>query len=89
MLKDLLLEQRKTKKIFSPSEIILKMGKKINNKTSIYYWAHKNKIPVFCPPFLDGAIGDNVYFFNYDKNQELKIVAESDEWKKIINETND
>ena len=25
------------------------MGEKINNPESVYYWAAKNDIPVFCP----------------------------------------
>ena len=31
---------------------------KINNPESVYYWCHKNKIPVFCPSFTDGGMGD-------------------------------
>jgi deoxyhypusine synthase len=29
--------------------MIKKMGLRINNKESIYYWAAVNDIPVFCP----------------------------------------
>merc|ERR1711908_137740 len=32
---------------------------------SIYYWAYKNDIPVFCPAFTDGALGDVMYFDSY------------------------
>jgi deoxyhypusine synthase len=38
------------------------MGKKIANEDSIYYWCWKNDIPVFCPAFTDGALGDIIYF---------------------------
>lgn len=38
------------------------MGSKINNEDSIYYWCWKNNIPVFCPAFTDGAIGDVLFF---------------------------
>jgi len=41
------------------------LGLAINNEESIYYWAAKNDIPVFCPAFSDGAIGDMLYFFSF------------------------
>ena len=28
------------------------MGEKINNEQSVYYWAAKNNIPVFCPAII-------------------------------------
>jgi len=68
ILKDLLTEQKEGNKIASPSEIIWKLGKAIDNKESIYYWAQKNKIPVYCPAIIDGSIGDMVYFFNTNNN---------------------
>ena len=46
LLKQFAEEQKKTGKITTPSEIIARLGKAINNKESIYYWAYKNNIPV-------------------------------------------
>ena len=43
-----------------------------NKEESIYYWAWKNKIRVYCPAIQDGALGDNIYFFN-SKNENFKI----------------
>ena len=83
VLQELLERQRKSGEIITPSEIIDFLGEKVNNKESIYYWAHKNKIPVFCPALMDGAIGDNVYFFNFDKDQELQIDMAKDHYKLI------
>ncbi len=51
------------KKIYSTHEFIYELGKEVNDKNSVYYWATKNKIPVFCPAITDGSIGDIVYFF--------------------------
>ena len=65
-------EKKKTEKIITPSELIWKLGEKINNENSIYYWAWKNKIPVYCPAITDGALGDNIYFFSF-KRPEFKI----------------
>jgi len=42
--------------------IIKRIGEKIDNKESIYYWCAKNNIPVYCPAFTDGALGDVIYF---------------------------
>ena len=65
-------EQKKTGKILTPSELIWKLGEKINDENSIYYWAWKNKIPVYCPAIMDGALGDNIYFFSFKRN-DFKI----------------
>lgn len=60
-------EEQKTKgEIFTPQKIIARMGEKINNEESIYYWCWKNDIPVFCPAFTDGALGDIIYFNSYN-----------------------
>jgi deoxyhypusine synthase len=70
-----ILEKHKDE-ILTPSKLIHLLGKEINNEESIYYWAQKNNIPVFCPAITDGSIGDMIYFFK-TKNPEFKIdVAE-------------
>ncbi|MBS3072768.1 deoxyhypusine synthase [Candidatus Pacearchaeota archaeon] len=77
VLEEIYQEQKKTNKIFTPSEIIWKLGEKINNKESIYYWAWKNKIPVYCPALMDGSLGDMIYFFKYkDRNDFIIDIAE-------------
>jgi deoxyhypusine synthase len=50
---------------FSPSKIIDRLGKEINHEDSVYYWAHKNEIPVFCPAITDGSIGDMLFFHSF------------------------
>ena len=63
---DKMLEIQKTKgKIWTPSKVIKYLGNQINNKDSIYYWAAKNKIPVFCPALTDGSLGDMIFFNNF------------------------
>lgn len=61
----MLEEQRSLGTIWSPSRMIERFGNEINNKSSIYYWAAKNKIPVFCPALTDGSLGDMLYFHSY------------------------
>ena len=72
LLKEIYEEQKKTGKIICGSDLIWKMGEKINNKESICYWAWKNKIRIYCPALTDGALGDNIYFFSLN-NEDFKI----------------
>lgn len=72
ILDQLLLEQKETGIIWSPSQIINRLGKEINNEESIYYWCYKNNIPVYCPALTDGSLGDMIYFHSF-KNPGLII----------------
>ena len=74
-------EQKEQGTIFSPSKMIARIGEKINNEESIYYWCWKNSIPVYCPAFTDGALGDVIYFntwreagFICDIVQDIKLL---------------
>lgn len=60
-------ETKKDGTVWSPSKMINRLGKEINNEESIYYWAWKNDIPVFSPAITDGSLGDMVYFHSYSK----------------------
>ena len=70
-------EETLTGKSITPSQFIDRLGKEINNEESIYYWAHKNQIPVFCPALVDGSIGDMIYFFLY-KRPEFTLDTAND-----------
>ncbi|KAI0979756.1 hypothetical protein GJ496_011263 [Pomphorhynchus laevis] len=61
-----ILDKMKTEKQgWTPSELVSRLGHEINDERSVYYWAQKNKIPVFCPAITDGSIGDILYFHSY------------------------
>ncbi|XP_011052268.1 PREDICTED: probable deoxyhypusine synthase isoform X1 [Acromyrmex echinatior] len=75
---DAMLSEQKTKGTsWTPSKMIARLGEEINHEDSIYYWAAKNKIPVFCPALTDGSLGDMIFFHSY-KNPGfvLDIVAD-------------
>ncbi|MBU2612389.1 MAG: deoxyhypusine synthase [Nanoarchaeota archaeon] len=72
--------QKETGKVVTPSELIWKLGEKIDNRDSIYFWANKNKIPVFCPAITDGSLGDMVYFFK-SKHPDFLIDVAQDIWE--------
>lgn len=61
VINDLQQEQDEQGTIFSPSDIIARLGKEVNSEESVYYWCWKNNIPVFAPAFTDGATGDMIF----------------------------
>lgn len=69
-------EQVKDSVRWSPSTMIDRLGKEINNEESVYYWAHKNKIPVFCPALTDGSIGDMLYFHSFKRPEFVLDVVQ-------------
>jgi len=60
-------EQENDKIVWTPSMMIHRMGKEIDNEESFCYWAYKNNIPVFSPAITDGSIGDMLYFHSYKR----------------------
>jgi len=76
MLTQLLVEQKETGKMATPSEICRRLGE-MGDETSVLYWAAKHKIPVFCPGITDGAIGDNIFFFK-SEHPEFKLDVTDD-----------
>ncbi|OIR56135.1 MAG: deoxyhypusine synthase, partial [Amphiamblys sp. WSBS2006] len=62
-LLDTMLEEQKTDGTkWTPSKMIARLGKEIDNEKSIYYWTQKNNIPVYSPALTDGSIGDVLHF---------------------------
>jgi len=72
ILDQLVKEQKEQDVNWTPSKIIRRLGKEINNEESIYYWCWKNDIPVFSPALTDGSLGDMIYFHSY-QNPGLRI----------------
>lgn len=72
LLDQMLKEQQEQGTVWTPSKIIARLGEAINHPGSVYYWAWKNNIPVFCPAITDGSIGDMLFFHSY-KNPGLVV----------------
>ncbi|XP_056309115.1 deoxyhypusine synthase-like [Danio aesculapii] len=72
ILDQMVLEQKTEGTHWTPSKMIHRLGKEINNPDSVYYWAYKNDIPVFSPALTDGSLGDMIYFHSY-KNPGLVL----------------
>ncbi|XP_021807050.1 deoxyhypusine synthase isoform X1 [Prunus avium] len=61
----MLKEQTEQNILWTPSKLIARLGKEINDRRSYLYWAYKNNIPVFCPGLTDGSLGDMLYFHSF------------------------
>lgn len=75
ILDKMLEEQEASKKTdepqhWTPSKVIARLGKEIDDERSVYYWAYKNDIPVFCPALTDGSLGDMLYFHTFKSSPE-------------------
>ncbi|KAI5299995.1 hypothetical protein KEM56_002835 [Ascosphaera pollenicola] len=70
---------------WTPSKIIHRLGKEINNEESVYYWAWKNNIPVFCPALTDGSLGDMLYFHTFKASPQQIRVDIVEDVRKINN----
>lgn len=55
---------------WTPSKVIHRLGKEINDERSICYWAYKNNIPIFSPALTDGSLGDMLYFHTFKSSPE-------------------
>lgn len=65
--------------VWTPSRLIDRLGQEIDDELLVLYWAHKNKIPIFCPALTDGSIGDMLFFHTYKASPQrfrLDIVAD-------------
>uniref|UniRef100_A0A2A4JHM6 deoxyhypusine synthase n=1 Tax=Heliothis virescens TaxID=7102 RepID=A0A2A4JHM6_HELVI len=67
LLDEMLDEQMQNGTVWSPSRIIARLGEKINDESSVCYWAWRNNIPIFSPALTDGSLGDMMYFHSYKR----------------------
>jgi len=70
-------EQDRDRVVWTPSRMIHRFGKEINDPASVCYWAYKNNIPIFSPAITDGSFGDLLYFHSYKRpGLVLDLVAD-------------
>ena len=69
--------------VWMPSTVINRLGKEINDKASICYWAYKNDIPVFCPALTDGSLGDMLYFHTFKSSPKFLDISITRDIRKI------
>lgn len=69
--------------VWTPSTVIERLGKEIDNEASICYWAYKNKIPIFCPALTDGSLGDMLYFHTFKSSPLFLDISITRDIRKI------
>ncbi|KAL8806422.1 MAG: hypothetical protein Q9182_001337 [Xanthomendoza sp. 2 TL-2023] len=69
--------------VWTPSTVIQRLGKEINNEASICYWAYRNNIPIFCPALTDGSLGDMLYFHTYKSSPRFLDISITRDIRKI------
>jgi deoxyhypusine synthase len=81
ILDAMIKEQEEHGTKWTPSRVIKRLGLEINDEDSVYYWAAKNDIPVYCPALTDGSIGDMLYFHSFkspglivDINEDVRLM---------------
>ena len=65
--------------VWTPSRLVDRLGQEIDDELSVLYWAHRNKIPIFCPALTDGSIGDMLFFHTFKaspRRLHLDIVSD-------------
>ncbi|XP_074023362.1 deoxyhypusine synthase isoform X1 [Numenius arquata] len=67
ILEQMVEEQETQGMRWTPSRMIARLGKEIDNPESICYWAQKNNIPVLSPALTDGSLGDMIFFHSYKR----------------------
>ncbi|MCS7119934.1 MAG: deoxyhypusine synthase [Nitrososphaerota archaeon] len=71
----------------STKELAWEMGKRICGKDSILYWAYRNRIPVYVPGIVDGAVGYQIWEFSQDHNLTLNLLRDESELSNLIFES--
>jgi deoxyhypusine synthase len=79
----------KERKIISAKELVWEIGKRLedeeNKESSIIYWCYKNKIPVFIPGIMDGAVGSQLWLFHQQhRDFSIDVFRDEDEISNII-----
>ncbi|KAL8993973.1 MAG: hypothetical protein Q9169_005946 [Polycauliona sp. 2 TL-2023] len=69
--------------MWTPSTVIRRLGKEINDESSILYWAYRNDIPIFCPALTDGSLGDMLYFHSYKTSPKVLDISITRDIRKI------
>ncbi len=73
------------KRTFSTSEIIREVGLRLNDESSIIYWAAKNDIPVYVPGITDGAFGSQLWMFRQDhRDFVIDLLKDEQELADIV-----
>jgi deoxyhypusine synthase len=70
----------------TPSELIAEIGHGLEDEASFLCWAARNEVPVYCPGFTDGAIGDSlVTYLRHNSSLWIDVVRDH---RELVDEVN-
>ena len=78
-------------KMRSPTEVARELGKSVgedeelDHEDSFLYWACENDVSVYCPALIDAEIGDYMFYYRQEQDEEIGIEI-LDDWDQLIHE---
>ncbi|MFB6100314.1 MAG: deoxyhypusine synthase [Candidatus Nanohalobium sp.] len=78
-------------KIRTPSDLAYELGEAVGEdegleeSDSFIYHAYENDIPVYCPAMIDAEIGDFMFYYRQEQDEDIGIEI-LDDWDSLINE---
>ncbi|MBY6293929.1 deoxyhypusine synthase [Nanohaloarchaea archaeon H01] len=79
------------KKMRTPTEVAESLGENIDEheelegSDSFLYHSYRNDIPVYCPALIDAEIGDFMFYYGQEQDEDIGIEILED-WDKLIHE---
>ncbi len=78
-------------KIRTPSDLAHELGNAVgedddlHKSDSFIYQSYSNDIPVYCPAMIDAEIGDFMFYYRQEQDEDIGIEI-LDDWDSLINE---
>ena len=72
-------------KVRSPTDVARELGEKVDDSDSFLNHAAQNDIPVFCPALIDAEIGDYMFYYRQEQDEDIGIEI-LDDWDSLIHE---
>ncbi|MFB6203791.1 MAG: deoxyhypusine synthase [Candidatus Nanohaloarchaea archaeon] len=78
-------------KVRTPSELARSLGEEVgedpetDEEDSFLYHAAENDIPVYCPAMIDAEIGDYMFYYRQEEDEDIGIEI-LDDWDSLIHE---
>lgn len=68
--------------------LCVEIGRSLNSKRSLLYWAHKKGVPVFVPGIMDGAVGSQLWLFaESHRDFGVNVMGDERRLSDIVHET--
>lgn len=78
----------KDEKVRSPTSVARELGKSIDDDESFLTHAARNEIPVYCPALIDAEIGDFLFYYRQEQDENIGIEI-LDDWDSLIHDSID